>query len=313
MKNIKKDKVNLSVSIIIPAYNAANFLERAVESALSQKYVKEIIIVEDGSLDDTYQLALQLEEKFDLVQVQTHENRVNKGLAASRNRGLEFATGDWIQVLDADDELMPGKIESQLCLIQPNSTFVVGNSLDIYVDGRVTKRSFYEDGWKGLIVGKFGISSANLFNRKAIEPLGGFDSNLRTSEEYDLMFRLMKEGNLPVFDPNYLTKIHITEGSLSRGKQHEKILSTNWLNLRKRIRRFLIEQGKFTLTLNYWYSGAVGTFLESYELPIDETVNKTFLNIYKAEKKLKKRIYLTFFNQFKKANEILIENQKRAG
>lgn len=301
----------LSVTIIIPAYNAFNFLERAVKSALTQDFVKEIIIVEDGSQDDTYQLALRLEEKYDLVQVQTHENRVNKGLAATRNRGLEFATGDWIQVLDADDELMPGKIASQLSIVKPNSTFVVGNSLDIYTDGRITKRSFYEDNWKGLIVGKFGISSANLFNRKAIEPLGGFDGKLRTSEEYDLMFRLMKEGNMPVFDPNYLTKIHITEGSLSRGKQYEEILSTNWVNLRKRIRAYLIEKGEFTLYLNYFYSGSVGTFLESYGLPIDETVNKTFLNIYKAEKKLKKRIYLTFFNQYKRATEILIENQRK--
>jgi glycosyltransferase involved in cell wall biosynthesis len=304
--------LKLSVTIIIPAYNAVNFLERAVKSALAQDFVKEIIIVEDGSLDDTYQLALQLEKKYDLVQVQTHENRVNKGLAATRNRGLEFATGDWIQVLDADDELMPGKIASQLLIVQPNSTFVVGNSLDVYADGRVTKRSFYENSWQGLIVGKFGISSANLFSRKAIEPLGGFDGKLRTSEEYDLMFRLMKEGNMPVFDPNYLTKIHITEGSLSRGKQYEEILSTNWVNLRKRIRAYLIEKGEFTLSLNYWYSGSVGTFLESYELPIDATVNKVFFNIYKAEKKLKKRIYLTFFDQYKKANEILIENQKEA-
>lgn len=303
--------MNLSVTIIIPAYNAVDFLERAVKSALAQDFVKEIIIVEDGSQDDTYQLALHLEEKYNLVQVQTHENRVNKGLAATRNRGLEFATGDWIQVLDADDELMPGKIASQLRIVQPNSTFVVGNSLDIYADGRVTKRSLYENSWKGLIVGKFGISSANLFNRKAIAPLGGFDGKLRTSEEYDLMFRLMKEGNMPVFDPKYLTKIHITEGSLSRGKQYEEILSTNWINLRKRIRTHLIEKGKFTMSLDYWYSGSVGTFMESYGLPIDETVNRAFLNIYKAEKKLKKKIYLTFFNQYKKAKEILIENQKK--
>ncbi|EOZ93762.1 putative glycosyltransferase [Indibacter alkaliphilus LW1] len=303
--------MNLSVTIIIPAYNAVNFLERAVKSALAQDFVKEIIIVEDGSQDDTYQLALQLEQKYDLVQVQTHENRVNKGLAATRNRGLEFASGDWIQVLDADDELMHGKIASQLRIIKPDSTFVVGNSLDIYADGRVTKRSFYENTWQGLIVGKFGISSANLFNRKALASIGGFDGKLRTSEEYDLMFRLMKEGNMPVFDPNYLTKIHITEGSLSRGKQYEEILSTNWINLRKRIRKHLIEKGKFTLFLNYWYSGSVGTFLESFGLPIDETVNKTFLKIYKVEKRLKKRIYLTFFNQYKKATEILIENQRK--
>lgn len=304
--------MNLSVTIIIPAYNAVNFLERAVKSALAQDFVKEIIIVEDGSLDNTYRLAKQLEANYDIVQVQIHENRVNKGLAATRNRGLEFASGDWIQVLDADDELMPGKIASQLYVVQADSTFVVGNSLDVYADGRVTKRSFYESSWKGLIVGKFGISSANLFNRKAIASLGGFDGKLRTSEEYDLMFRLMKEGNMPVFDPSYLTKIHITEGSLSRGKQYQEILIRNWINLRMRVRAHLIDKGEFTLFLNYWYSGSVGTFLESYGLPIDESVNKTFLSIYKAEMKLKKRIYLTFFNQYKKATEILIENQKEA-
>ena len=283
--------MNLSVTIIIPAYNAVNFLERAVKSALQQKFVKEIIIVEDGSLDDTYQLALQLEKKYDLVQVQTHENRVNKGLAATRNRGLEFSSGDWIQVLDADDELMPGKIASQLSIVQPSSTFIVGNSLDVYADGRITKRSFYTNAWQGLIVGKLGISSANLFSRKAIQELGGFDASLRTSEEYDLMFRLMKEGNRPFFDHNYLTKIHITEGSLSRGKQYEEILTKNWVNLRKRIRAYLIEQEKFTFYLNYQYSGAVGSFLKSYKLPIDKTVQMFLLNIYKTEKMIKVKFY----------------------
>lgn len=302
--------MNLSVSIIIPAYKAVNFLERAVHSALAQEFVKEIIIVEDGSPDDTYQMALQLEEKYDLVQVHTHENRVNKGLAATRNRGLEFASGDWIQVLDADDELMPGKIISQLRIIQSDSTFVVGNSLDVYADGRVTKRSFYENSWKGLIVGKFGISSANLFNRKAIATLGGFDGSLRTSEEYDLMFRLMKEGHMPVFDPNYLTKIHITAGSLSRGKQYEEILTRNWINLRKRIRIHLMDKGEFSWSLDYCYSGSVGTFLENYGFPLDKTVNRTFLKIYKAEKKIKKSIFSLLFNQFKKGNAILEKNQK---
>ncbi|WP_439475778.1 glycosyltransferase family 2 protein [Algoriphagus formosus] len=299
-----------SVSIIIPAYNAAGFLERAVDSALSQKFIKEIIIIEDASKDDSYEVALRLGQKHDIVQVYTHEGRINKGLAASRNRGLEFATGDWIQVLDADDELMPGKLESQLCRIQPNSTFVVGNSLDIYADGRVTRRSFYTDCWRGLIVGKLGISSANLFNRKAIMALGGFDEKLRTSEEYDLMFRLMKAGNMPVFDPSYLTKIHITEGSLSRGELYMDMFSRNWVNLRKRIREYLIEVGEYDLFLQYHYSGSVGTFLESYGLPIDPTANSLFLKIYKAEKKLKKTVYSMFFNQFKMGKETLVKNQK---
>ncbi|MDN3667872.1 glycosyltransferase family 2 protein [Echinicola jeungdonensis] len=287
-----------SVSIIISAYNAVSFLERAVKSAVSQNYVKEIFIVEDGSLDNTYEFALELERKYDLIKVLTHVDRKNKGLAATRNRGLEFATGDWIQVLDADDELMPGKIESQLSLVRKDSAFIVANSLDVYADGRVTKRSFYDDGWRGLIVGKLGISSANLFNRLAIKELGGFDEKLRTSEEYDLMFRLMTCGHMPVFDPNYLTKIHITEGSLSRGKQYEEMFSRNWINLRKRIRAYLIEKGIFSNYLKYQYSGALGTFFQSYDLPIDNTVNKFYLNLYKIEKRIKKSIYTLFFNQY---------------
>ena len=98
------------VSIIIPTYNAERWIGDAIKSALNQTWQrKEIIIVNDGSTDNTLRIARQFESKF--VKVITQKN---EGANAARNRGLEFAQGDYIQWLDADDILAPDKISLQL-------------------------------------------------------------------------------------------------------------------------------------------------------------------------------------------------------
>lgn len=103
------------VSILIPLYNAEKWLGETVDSALLQTWPhKEIIIVDDGSTDNSLQLAKQYESK--IVKVVFQENR---GAAAARNKALEYAQGDYIQWLDADDLLARDKIEQQLKAI-PN-------------------------------------------------------------------------------------------------------------------------------------------------------------------------------------------------
>jgi len=98
------------VSILIPAYNAEKWIGDAVRSALDQTWPKkEIIIVDDGSCDDTLSIARRFESRS--VKVLTQENR---GAAAARNTGLRIAQGDYIQWLDADDLLAPDKIANQL-------------------------------------------------------------------------------------------------------------------------------------------------------------------------------------------------------
>lgn len=101
------------VSVITPAYNAAPFLEEAVESVQSQSFVDwEMIIVDDCSMDETYNIAQQLAKKDDRIRVL--QNEKNSGVAATRNKALDVATGEYIAFLDADDLWLSQKLEKQV-------------------------------------------------------------------------------------------------------------------------------------------------------------------------------------------------------
>ncbi|WP_432409979.1 glycosyltransferase family 2 protein [Rasiella sp. SM2506] len=93
----------MNISVIIPAYNAAAFLERAVQSVLQHPEVKELLLVEDGSTDDTLQVCQRLRAANTNVHVFQHPNGQNKGAGASRNLGIANATQEYIAFLDADD------------------------------------------------------------------------------------------------------------------------------------------------------------------------------------------------------------------
>lgn len=102
------------VSILIPCYNAAPYLAATLESALAQTWPhKEIILVDDGSTDNSLELAREFEWRGVRVIPQK-----NSGAAAARNRALREARGDFVQFLDADDLISPPKIERQLALLE---------------------------------------------------------------------------------------------------------------------------------------------------------------------------------------------------
>lgn len=282
--------VDLEVSVIIPVYNSENFLQRAVSSALIQEHVNEIIIVDDGSQDESLALSYQLRELSSKIQVYTHPNKNNLGLAATRNRGLEFVTGDWVQFLDADDELLPGKILAQVNLIQKSEIkipFIVGNSVDVFEDSRKHLNRFFTDPWIGLFCSKLGNSCSNLFEISVLKEVGYFNSSLRTSEEYDLMFRIMKLGYLPKYDSSFLTLIYKTTGSLSRGEQHRQTMILNWVNLRLQIRDFLVSQGKFGSKETYYYSAYMGMFHNSFKQEYHPSINRLYYMLFLLKQNLK--------------------------
>jgi glycosyltransferase involved in cell wall biosynthesis len=108
------------VSIIIPCYNAARHLEQCLLFALMQSYLeKEIILVDDGSTDNSLEIAHQYSDRIIII-----ESDRNYGQSYARNTGFEYSGGDWIQYLDADDCLFFKKIENQLNR----------NCADIYID-----------------------------------------------------------------------------------------------------------------------------------------------------------------------------------
>lgn len=104
------------VSILIPAYNAGQWIDQTIRSALAQTWPRtEVIVVDDGSTDDTFAIAHRFQSEKVLV-----VGKENEGAAATRNRATALAQGDYIQWLDADDLLAPGKIERQLALLGPD-------------------------------------------------------------------------------------------------------------------------------------------------------------------------------------------------
>lgn len=100
---------NFEVSVIIPVYNAEKYVVRAINSALAQAEVKEVIVVDDGYADDAYALCQQIATKEPRVKLFTHPNHENLGAAVSRNLGMLNASSDYIAFLDADDYYLPNR------------------------------------------------------------------------------------------------------------------------------------------------------------------------------------------------------------
>lgn len=105
------------VSVITPAYNAATYLEETVKSVQAQSFVNwEMIIVDDCSTDDTYPLARRLAETD--ARIKVLQNEKNSGVAATRNKALDAASGEYIAFLDSDDLWLPKKLEKQVAFME---------------------------------------------------------------------------------------------------------------------------------------------------------------------------------------------------
>ncbi len=103
----------LKISVIIPVYNAARFLEKAVASALQHPEVQEIILIEDCSSDDSLEICKRLVLNHDKVKLVQHPDCGNHGAGASRNLGLAQATQEFVAFLDADDYYLPNRFENE--------------------------------------------------------------------------------------------------------------------------------------------------------------------------------------------------------
>lgn len=103
----------MNISVIIPIHNAASFLEKGVKSCLQFSEVKEILLIEDGSQDDSLEVCKKLENQFPEIKLLTHPNNENRGVSASRNLGMDEASQEFIAFLDADDYWLPNRFDAE--------------------------------------------------------------------------------------------------------------------------------------------------------------------------------------------------------
>lgn len=206
------------VSIVIPCYDVETCVAEAIESALSQRYpAVDIICVDNGSQDGTLDILKEYEASGSIRIL--HEAR--KGAPAARNTGWRAAQGEWIQFLDADDLIGPEKLAHQMALLaqeEKSPPFIAAACMKQDMDaGEGSPWEVKEPVWHGLLMNRLGNTCANLFRKCALVGVGGWDESLKSSQEYDLMFRIMAMDDGVLIDRDVEhTVIRIrSEGSIS--------------------------------------------------------------------------------------------------
>jgi glycosyltransferase involved in cell wall biosynthesis len=185
----------MKVSTIIPSYNAARYVASSITSALAQEGVTtEIIVVDDGSTDETWQVLEGFGDRIRKVRQQ------NSGPARSRNHGAQLASGEWLAFLDADDEWVPDKLARQIALADERTAIVYSDRANVGACERVAGRlsdcvQFFEgDAFEPLLIGNFITTSSVIMRREWFDRLGGFDEGFCGCEDWDLWLRCTAAG-----------------------------------------------------------------------------------------------------------------------
>ena len=249
-----KDKI----SVVIPTYNRASLLDRALQSVMAQtRPADEIIVVDDGSIDGT---AMLIES--------TYKNSVeylcqpNRGVSSARNTGIRKAKGNWIALLDSDDEWKADKLESQLAALekQPEYDFCHTNEIWIRNGKRVNAMTKHEktggyifDNCLPLCV----ISPSSVIIRKTVfDEIGLFDEELPACADYDFWLRYCCEKPVLYLDKPLLTKYGGHEDQLSK-----KYLGMDYFRLQS-----LVNLMSLTSLTMQQVSAIKNTFFEKYEI-----------------------------------------------
>tara|TARA_R110002051_G_scaffold318331_1_gene400592 strand:+ start:902 stop:1750 length:849 start_codon:yes stop_codon:yes gene_type:complete len=279
----------MNVSAVVPVYNSVNTLKRAINSLLIQPEINEIIIVDDGSTDGSYEMALGFEESNDLIKVLIHEGRENKGASAARNLGLKYCKNQWVQFLDADDELLHNKIGYQLKLVSENVPFVVGVSKIISRNRNYIRKPF-SDIWSGLLFTRLGDTCCNLWNKSYLNSVNGWNNDLINSQDYDLIFRLLKLSDNIKFSPVCSTNIYIQSNSISTNKNFWIQKQINFIKQRVLVKEFLILNDNFNTKRNFYFSAYVGTIYWNYKIDYKVKYSYFLFLLYKIIKSISDRI-----------------------
>jgi glycosyltransferase involved in cell wall biosynthesis len=221
------------VSVIIPAYNAAAYVTRAVESALSQtRPPLEILVVDDGSLDRTADVVERLPAPVRLIR------KANGGPATARNLGARHARGDWLALLDADDWWLPDKLRLQLAYggdLDVGMVHCLPDHRDDTVPPRLTFDHLWDRNWI--------INSSVLLRHSAFDELGGFNEarELISVEDYNFWIRVAASRWKIIACPHVL--VHYTRG-IGISSNSERFMQASLYNVEDIGRRLALSEAK---------------------------------------------------------------------
>jgi glycosyltransferase involved in cell wall biosynthesis len=228
----------MKISTIIPAYNAEKHIVRAIDSVLAQtRPADEIIVIDDGSTDNTAGIVRSYGDKVKLIQ------QPNAGASVARNTGIEAAAGDWIAFLDADDEWLEGCLQKHGDLLErnPHLQWTSGNFWLCHCDQNhhrqeklpvqkgtelLAGKDFFEDYFQAFIAGATGCTDTLMIQKKALIHTGLFTPGQPMANDLDMWWRIAYQypeiGYCP--EPLAVYHLHVSD-SITKVHRDPQILS----------------------------------------------------------------------------------------
>lgn len=239
MADANRDRARPFVSVVIPAFNAASYIESALASVFAQTYTDyEVIVVNDGS-PDSDELQRVIEPLRPRVQYVSQEHR---GVSAARNAGIRLARGILYAQLDADDQWLPEYLEHQVAflaanpdvdLVYPNATFF-GQPEDEGMDFMTLCPSTGEASFAALLDQRCVVMTSVTARLESIRDSGMFDESLPTCEDFDLWLRLAYRGHRIAYHQRPLVRYRRSSTSLSADRV---VMTESQLFVLEKVRR----------------------------------------------------------------------------
>jgi glycosyltransferase involved in cell wall biosynthesis len=209
--------MSLRVSVVIPTFNHEAYLARAIESALAQtRSPHEVVVVDDGSTDNTRAVVASFGRKIRALRQE------NRGVAAARNAGVSFSSGEVLAFLDADDEWRPEKLEKQVPRIEVDARVGLVHCGIEEIDSAGHRVGLRLDGLEGsvardLLLFERGVilggGSAAIVSKAALADAGGFDESLSISADWDFYYRIASRYQV-AFVPELLVRYRRHEANM---------------------------------------------------------------------------------------------------
>jgi glycosyltransferase involved in cell wall biosynthesis len=223
---------NKTVSVIIPTHNRAWAIREAIDSVLAQNYTdSELIVVDDGSTDNTYQILLEYGNRITVIW------QPNQGVSAARNRGIKEASGKFIAFLDSDDRWLPEKLTHQVDFFKSHPAALICQTEEIWIRNgvRVNPKNRHKKPSGSIFEPSLHLClvspSAVMMKREIFDRVGLFDETLPACEDYDLWLRIACRYPVYLIDAQLIIKTGGHSDQLSRMPALDQYRIQSLLNL----------------------------------------------------------------------------------
>ncbi len=196
---------DFKVSIIIPVYNREKYIERAINSCVNLPQTGEVLVIDDGSTDNSKQIIKNIAKKNSIIKYITHPDKKNHGRSASRNLGIINAKCEYISFLDSDDWYLPTRFQYEENIFSKDSTIAgVYGIVEVKFENDIAKEKYYNRFESNIIKVSDNISHQNLYKTFICGGYGEFQTNAITIKKYILNKIGLFPKNLDVCEDTHL-------------------------------------------------------------------------------------------------------------